>query len=178
MLNPGHVNRKEALDPDHPAWRQWLPNRRALPVLHSPALTLRLFPSGMLGRPAPFELQEPFKRPFTPWREAVRTKIAEVQEHDIPLTAPVQSAVRDGRAHMSLVFASSLKRQGKRRYLRVSSMRALKQAINLIVTRGARAGDLVRGRRQLILDEQDGQANVEKWVLAGVFARTIAKSIP
>ncbi|KAL1734988.1 hypothetical protein EV714DRAFT_280652 [Schizophyllum commune] len=167
VLNPGHVNRKEALDPDHPAWRQWLPNRRALPVLHSPALTLRLFPSGMLGRPAPFELQEPFKRPFTPWRDAVRAKIAEVQEHDIPLTAPVQSAVRDGRAHMSLVFASSLKRQGKRRYLRVSSMRALKQAINLIVTRGARAGDLVRGRRQLILDEQDGQANVEKWLLAG-----------
>ncbi|KAL1713953.1 hypothetical protein EV715DRAFT_276920 [Schizophyllum commune] len=167
VLNPGHVNRKEALDPDHPAWRQWLPNRRALPVLHSPALTLRLFPSGMLGRPAPFELQEPFKRPFTPWRDAVRTKIEEAQEHDIPLTAPVQSAVRDGRAHMSLVFASSLKRQGKRRYLRVSSMRALKQAINLIVTRGARAGDLVRGRRQLILDEQDGQANVEKWVSAG-----------
>ncbi|KAL1751082.1 hypothetical protein FB107DRAFT_294149 [Schizophyllum commune] len=167
VLNPGHVNRKEALDPDHPAWRQWLPNRRALPVLHSPALTLRLFPSGMLGRPAPFELQEPFKRPFTPWRDAVRAKIAEVQEHDIPLTAPVQSAVRDGRAHMSLVFASSLKRQGKRRYLRVSSMRALKQAINLIATRGARAGDLVRGRRQLILDEQDGQANVERWVLAG-----------
>ncbi|KAI4521680.1 hypothetical protein K525DRAFT_284691 [Schizophyllum commune Loenen D] len=167
VLNPGHVNRKEALDPDHPAWRQWLPNRRALPVLHSPALTLRLFPSGMLGRPAPFELQEPFKRPFTPWREAVRARIAEAQEHDIPLTAPVQRAVRDGRAHMSLVFASSLKRQGKRRYLRVSSMRALKQAINLIITRGARAGDLVRGRRQLILDEQDGQANVEIWVLAG-----------
>ncbi|KAL1660593.1 hypothetical protein GGF50DRAFT_62905, partial [Schizophyllum commune] len=167
VLNPGHVNRKEALDPDHPAWRQWLPNRRALPVLHTPALTLRLFPSGMLGRPAPVELQEPFKRPFTPWREAVRAKIEEVQEHDIPLTAPVQSAVRDGRAHMSLVFASSLKRQGKRRYLRVSSMRALKQAINLIVTRGARAEDLVRGRRQLILDEQEGQANVERWVLAG-----------
>ncbi|KAI5830957.1 hypothetical protein K523DRAFT_301566 [Schizophyllum commune Tattone D] len=167
VLNPGHVNRKEALDPDHPAWRQWLPNRRALPVLHSPALTLRLFPSGMLGRPAPFELQEPFKRPFTLWREAVRAKIEEAQEHDMPLTAPVQRAVRDGRAHMSLVFASSLKRQGKRRYLRVSSMRALKQAINLIVTRGARAGDLVRGRRQLILDEQDGQANIEKWVLAG-----------
>ncbi|KAL1699933.1 hypothetical protein EV121DRAFT_283729 [Schizophyllum commune] len=167
VLNPGHVNRKEALDPDHPAWRQWLPNRRALPVLHSPALTLRLFPSGMLGRPAPVELQEPFKRPFTPWRDAVRARIAEAQEHGIPLTTPVQSAVRDGRAHMSLVFASSLKRQGKRRYLRVSSMRALKQAINLIVTRGARAGDLVRGRRQLILDEQDGQASVERWVLAG-----------
>ncbi|KAI5886897.1 uncharacterized protein SCHCODRAFT_0237694 [Schizophyllum commune H4-8] len=167
LLNPGHVNRKEALDPDHPAWRQWLPNRRALPVLHSPALTLRLFPSGMLGRPAPVELQEPFKRPFTPWREAVRAKIEEAQEHDTPLMAHVQSAVRDGRAHMSLVFASSLKRQGKRRYLRVSSMRALKQAINLIVTRGAQAGDLVRGRRQLILDEQDGQANVERWVLAG-----------
>ncbi|KAL1742945.1 hypothetical protein HDZ31DRAFT_75185 [Schizophyllum fasciatum] len=136
-------------------------------MLHSPALTLRLFPTGMLGRPSPFELQEPFKRPFTLWKDAVRARIAEAQARGAPLEAPVHSALHGGRAHMSVVFASSLKRQGKRRYLRVSSMRVLKQALNLIVTRDARAGDVVRGRRQLLLNDAEGQASVERWVLPG-----------
>ncbi|TRM63428.1 hypothetical protein BD626DRAFT_568832 [Schizophyllum amplum] len=168
VINPSHAHHHKALDPDNPAWRQWSAKRSIFPTLSaSSLLTLRFFPSGMLGRIIPYHLKAPFERPFTPWKDAVRARIADAQEHGTPLGLPAEQAVRDGHAHMSLMFASSVKRQGKRRYMRVSAMRVVKQAINLIVTRDARAGEVVRGRRELLLDEVQGQANADRWILAG-----------
>lgn len=142
----------ELIDPAYPGAHLPLGRRYSLaPRWKNPHLTLYAFPKAFLSKP-----ETPYDKPY------------KLRPYPAPPRRPDER-----NADMSMQVLASNSRIIVRPTLRVKIKRRLREAIKLIVTRGAAVEKSRKGPKVVFRPEDVG---ADKWIAPGVFLSTFSRS--
>ncbi|KAI0318685.1 hypothetical protein OF83DRAFT_1114849 [Amylostereum chailletii] len=146
----GHQPQHTLFDPTHPFAS--IPSKirtTTAPRFAAPALTVRAFPKAFLSKPEiPFP-SPPYKT--TPYPEERHTESRKVDMSFVTIAYERQIVLSD--------------------VLRTRVKRRLKEAVRLIVTRGARMEQrTVRGKEEKHVVFDDADSGVDRWIIPGELA--------
>ncbi|KAM6501164.1 hypothetical protein JOM56_004178 [Amanita muscaria] len=133
---------KNVVDPAHPAVATKI-DRRAFPGFYHDAFRMKAYPLALLEKNEWDSGRDPQKLP---------TALDPVPENK-------------KQVDMHLSIATSIKNTSKSAVVRMAISRRVKHAIELIIARGANAGDDIE--RKVIFDDQEAKEMGPKWVLNG-----------
>jgi hypothetical protein len=139
----------ELFDPTYPGAHLSLGKRRSLaPRWSHPKLTLYAFPKAFLSKP-----DVPYSEPY------ISRPYPEPPRHPEQRSVDMSMQVAAFKSHLVL-----------KPFVRTKIKRRLREAVRLIITRGAAAETSRRGQKVVVFREED--VGADKWIVPGAYVCT------
>lgn len=112
-------------------------------------------------------IEKELRWPLDTWNARVlRSKLADTTLDTFTLAPMLSNNTKPSTVSMSLNMVTRKKKTSKLRHIRLAINRKVKNAISLVVVRGADAQN-VNGRSSLVLNTEEAKEQGDKWILQG-----------